>query len=379
MSTINGIVVKPVDFSQKRHVKEFIDFHYSIYKDDPNWVAPLIIDYLEKFNPKKNPYLKHSQAQLFLAYSNNNIVGRISAHENKNHVEYHKEPVGFFGFFECIDDQTVANALFEEAGNWLKGLGLKTMRGPASFSFNGDPAGLLIECFDKPPLVNMAYNPQYYAGLLESAGFVKAQDLYAYYFPVVKTMPERIRKIADRALSDPKLVIRTPNMKNLRREIEKLKFIYNETLSTNWGAVPMTDEEVDHFSSTLKLVLDPDVTLIAEYDGNPVGISMVFVDMNHAMQSAKGRLFPFGLIKILLNKRKVDWVRVPVLGVLEQYRIKGIDAVFYVKCTEAAYKKGYRHSELSWVLESNTMMNKILHHLGMHIYRTYRMYDRSLK
>ena len=378
MSMQNNVEIKSVDFADKRRIKDFIKFHYSVYKNDPNWVAPLIVDYLEKFNPKKNPYFLHSKVQLFLAYADGQIVGRICAHENTNHVAYHNEPVGFFGFFECIDDQNVADALFQAASDWLKSVELKTMRGPASFSVNGDPVGLLVECFDRPPVVGMGYNPPYYQQLMENSGFIKAQDLYAYEFVVEEPKPSVITKIAERALRDPKLIIRNPDMKRYKEEIGKLKFLYTEALAKNWGAVPMTDEEFDHFAGELKLAIDPDLTFIAEYDGKPIGLSLVFVDMNRAMQSAKGRLFPFGLIKILINKRKVDWARLPILGVLDEYRARGIDAVFYVKSMEGGYKKKIRHGELSWVLESNTMMRKILKHLGLKVYRTYRMYDRDI-
>ena len=305
MSMQNNVEIKPVDFADKRHIKDFIKFHYSVYKGDPNWVAPLIVDYLEKFNPKKNPYFLHSKVQLFLAYVDGQIVGRISAHENTNHVAYHNEPVGFFGFFECIDNQNVADALFQAASGWLKSVGLKTMRGPASFSVNGDAIGLLVECFDKPAVVGMSYNPPYYQHLLENSGFIKAQDLFAYEFVVEEPKPSVITKIAERALRDPKLTIRNPNMKRLKEEIESLKFLYNEALANNWGAVPMTEEEFDHFAGELKLAVDPDLTFIAEYDGKPIGLSLVFVDMNRAMQSAKGRLLPFGLIKILINKQLI--------------------------------------------------------------------------
>ena len=378
MSTHKHVEIQPVDFADRRQIKKFIKFHYSIYKGDPNWVAPLIVDYLEKFNLKKNPYFHHSKGQLFLAYQDGRIVGRICVHENTNHVKYHSEPVGFFGFFECINSQEVADALFDAAATWLKKLGLEVMRGPASFSVNGDPIGLLVECFDKPPAVGMAYNPPYYRQLMENSGFIKAQDLYAYYFPVGEVQPSVITKIADRALKDPKLVIRNPNMKKYREEIESLKFLYNEALSNNWGAVPMTDEEFEHFTGELKLAVEPDLTFIAEYDGKPIGLSLIFYDMNRAMQSARGRLLPFGLIKILFNKRRVDWARLPVLGVREEFRSRGIDVAFYVKSMEVGFKKNYKHGELSWVLESNTMMNKILKHLDLKVYRTYRMYDRAI-
>ena len=379
MANQNEVTVVPVDLGNKKQIKQFIKFHYVIYRDDDNWVAPLIIDYLERLNPKKNPYMNHSAVQPFLAYKDGRIAGRITAHENKNHESYHKEKVGFFGFFECIDDQTVADALFFAASEWLKERDLDTMRGPASFSVNGDPIGLLVNAFDSPPVVGMAYNPAYYQALVEKSGFIKAQDFYAYYFKVDNEAPELLKKVAERALRDPKLVIRSANMKNFKQEVDNLKFLYNEALARNWGAVPMTDEEFDHFSGELKLAVDSDLTYVAEYDGKPIGLSLVFKDMNQALKPLRGRLLPFGIIKLLYMKNRITWARLPVLGVLEEYRNRGIDVAFYVKGMEEGFQKGYRDSELSWVLESNTMMTSILDHLGMKIYKTYRVYDRPLR
>ncbi|MBN1686912.1 MAG: hypothetical protein JW852_09675 [Spirochaetales bacterium] len=375
----NGLEIVPVDLRNKKQVKRFIKFHYDIYRDDPNWVAPLIVDYLEKFNPRKHPYYLHSQVQPFVAMRDGRIVGRITAHENNKHVEYHNEKVGFFGFFECEDDQEAADGLFLRAGNWLREKGLETMRGPASFSVNGDPIGLLVDGFNSPPVVGMSYNPPYYARLITDVGFKKVQDFYAFYFRVTEQSPERFRHIAQRAMRDPKLSFRGVKMKNLKSEIENLKFIYNEALSKNWGAVPMTDEEFDHFAGELKLAADPDVTFVAEYEGKPVGLALSFKDFNQALKPIKGRLLPFGIIKLLRSRNKIDFARMPVLGVLEPYRNRGIDIALYVQSMEAGYKKGYRRAELSWILESNSMMIQILEHLGMKLYKTYRMYDRDIR
>ncbi len=286
--------------------------------------------------------------------------------------------MGFFGYFECENNQETADALFSAVAAWLKAKGLDTMRGPSSFSVNGDPIGLLVDGFDSPAVVGMSYNPAYYEKLILDAGFEKAQDLYAWYFDVTEKSPERFRHIAERAMRDPKLNFRTVKMKNLKQEIENLKFIYNEALSQNWGAVPMTDEEFEYFAGELKLAADPDVTLVAEYEGKPVGLGLAFKDFNQALKPIRGRLLPFGIIKLLAMRNKIDFARMPVLGVLESYRNRGIDIALYVQCMDLGYKKGYRRAELSWVLESNSMMNQILGHLGMRIYKTYRMYDRSI-
>jgi len=375
-----GLEIVPVDLYNRGQVKQFIKFHYRIYEGDPNWVAPLMIDYLERLNPKKHPYFLHSSVQPFMAVRDGKIVGRLTAHENTKHVEYRNEKVGFFGFFECEKDQEAADGLFSAAADWLRERGLEIMRGPASYSVNGDPIGLLVDGFNSPPVVGMSYNPAYYEKLITEFGFKKAQDLHAYYFKVKKESPDRFRHIAERAMRDPRLSFRTVKMKDLKKEIDNLKFIYNEALSKNWGAVPMTDEEFEHFAGELKLAADPDVTLVAEYDGKPVGLSLVFKDFNQALRPLKGRLLPFGIIKLLMMKNKITFARLPVLGVLEPYRNRGIDIALYVKSMELGYNKsGYREAELSWILESNSMMTKILVHLGMTLYKTYRMYDKDIR
>ena len=379
MEENKGLQIIPVDLHNRRKTKQFIKFHYSIYRDDPHWVAPLIIDYLERLNPKKNPYFRHSEVQPFIAVRDGRIVGRITAHENNNHVTYHNEKVGFFGFFECENDREAAKGLFFAAARWLREKGLETMRGPMSFSVNGDPIGLLVDGFDSAPVVGMTYNPEYYEKLITGSGFTKAQDFYAYHFSVDKKAPDKFRHIAERAMRDPKLNLRRAKLKNLDQEVEKLKFIYNEALSQNWGAVPMTDEEFDHFTGELKLAVDEDATIIAEYEGKPVGLSLVFKDFNQALKPVNGRLLPFGIIKLLRLRNKITGCRVPVLGVLEPYRNRGIDVALYVKSMDYGYEKGYRDAELSWILESNSMMNKILEHLGMSLYKTYRVYDRDIR
>jgi hypothetical protein len=179
-----------IELGDRKPLKKFIKFPWNIYRDDPNWVPPLIFDQLQFFTPGKNPYLSHSKAQLFMAFRGEGPVGRISAHENNQHIQVHRDGAGFFGFFECVNDQAVANALFDAASSWLRDRGLKTMRGPVSFSVNHE-VGLLIDAFDEPPLIRMTYNPPYYADLIEGYGLQKIQDLYAYAMFEGKELPKR--------------------------------------------------------------------------------------------------------------------------------------------------------------------------------------------
>ena len=268
------VSIRCIELGNRRQLKKFIKFSWTIYRSDPNWVPPLIFDQLRFFTPKKNPYFSHSKAQLFMALRGEEPVGRISAHENNQHIRAHKDGAGFFGFFECINDQTVANALFDAASSWLRDRGLKTMRGPVSFSVNHE-AGLLIDAFDEPPLIRMTYNPPYYADLIEGYGLQKIQDLYAYAMFESEELPKKFRDIADLVLEDPKLVVRPMDVRDFKNEVKRIKKIYAEAWSENWGAVPLTDEEFDRIVGEFRMIFDRDLSLIAEYDGEPAGVCLV--------------------------------------------------------------------------------------------------------
>jgi hypothetical protein len=313
-----------------------------------------------------------------MAFRGEEPVGRISAHENKQHIQVHKDGVGFFGFFECINDQTVANSLFDAASIWLRERGLGIMRGPVSFSVNHE-VGLLLDAFDEPPLIRMTYNPPYYAGLIEGYGVRKIQDLYAYAMFESEELPKRLRDIARFVLEDPKLVVRTIDVRDFKNERDKIKKIYTEAWSENWGAVPLTEGEFDHIVGEFKLIYDRDLSFIAEYDGKPAGLSLALPDMNQAVKKAGGRLFPLGLMKILWHKRKINAWRAPVIGVLKKHRMRGIEAVFLCRTYDAAKKKkNYRKCELSWVLESNTAANAGMKKLSVRRSKTYRIYEKQL-
>ena len=378
MAGLLPVLISSIELGHRKQLKKFIKFPWNIYRNDPNWVPPLIFDQLRFFTPGKNPYLSHSKAQLFMAFRGEEPVGRISAHENNQHSQVHKDGAGFFGFFECINDQTVANALFDAASSWLRERGLKTMRGPLSFSMN-DEVGLLIDAFDEPPFIRMTYNPSYYAGLIEGYGLQKIQDLYAYAMFESEEFPKKLRDIAGFVLEDPKLVVRRMDVRDFKSEIGRIKKIYTEAWSENWGAVPLTEEEFDRIVGEFKLIFDRDLSFIAEYDGEPAGLSLVLPDMNQALKKAGGRLFPLGLLKILWHKQKISSWRMPVMGVLKEHRMRGIEAVFCCRTYDAAKKnRAYRKCELSWVLESNTAANAVLKKMGARRSKTYRIYEKQL-
>jgi len=378
MAGSSAVSIRPIELGNRKQLKTFIKFPWRIYSGDPNWVPPLILDQLQFFTPGRNPYFSHSAARLFMAFRGDEPVGRISAHENNQHIRVHRDGAGFFGFFECIDDQAVANALFDSASTWLSERGLKTLRGPVSFSVNHE-VGLLLDAFDEPPLVRMTYNPPYYAGLMDGYGLQKIQDLYAYVMFESEAIPERLRAISDRALEDPKLVVRTVNVRDFENEMARIKKIYAEAWSENWGAVPLTEDEFDHLVGELRLIYDRDMSFIAEYDGEPAGMSLVLPDMNQAVKKAGGRLFPLGLLKMLWQRRKINAWRMPLLGVRQEHRLRGIEVVFCCRTYAVAKtKRNYRKGEMSWILEGNTAANAVLKRLGARRSKTYRIYEKPL-
>jgi len=363
----------------KKDLKKFIMLPWKIYKGDKNWVPPLIIDQKETFNKKKFPFFEHSDAEFFLAESDGEIVGRIAAIKNNNHLKIYNDGVGFFGFFESVNDVEVARALFERAEEWLKSQGLKKSRGPANYSVN-EEIGLLVKGFDSPPVIMMPYNPKYYQDLISSLGYEKVMDLYAYQIVkqsdnVPKLLEEKVKMIKSRA----SFVVRKIDMKKLDEEVEKIKVIYNQAWSENWGAVPLTDKEIEHFKNNLKLIVDPDLVFIAERNGKPVGLSLTIPDFNEVLIKLNGRLLPFGIFKLLYYKKKIRGVRTLIMGVLKEHRKIGIDTVFYYETFKNGLKKGYEKCEMSWILESNRLMKYAIENLGVaRQYKTYRIFEKQI-
>jgi len=364
----------------KKTFKDFLRLPYRIYAGDPNWVAPLLRDIKVMFDRDKHPFHQHSEVEPFVAYRDGQAVGRIVAIHNRNHVEFHGEPVGFFGFFECEDRQETADALFDRAAEWLSERGLQTMRGPASFSTN-EEAGLLIEGFDVPPAVMMPYNPVRYIGLIESAGFSEAKTMVALHLLLPEGAPDYLLRREIWLEKRLNITLRTIRMENFEEELDLVLGIYNTAWEKNWGFVPMTEAEIRHMAKELKPVLnhDPEQVILAEdRDGKPVGFALWLKDYNRALIHARGRLFPTGLLKILWYARKIDMARVLTLGLNPEYRGKGIDSLFYMACFRFANEKGIFGGEFGWVLEDNLHMLHPLLKMGATVSKRYRLYDRPL-
>jgi hypothetical protein len=365
--------VKIIEVDNKSRVNRFIKFPWQVYKGDPNWVPPLIIDMKVKLNPQKHPYFEHSSAKLFLAEKDGHIAGRIAATVNNNHNRFHAENIGFFSFFECLNDQEVANALFQASADYLKAQKVDLMRGPANWSSNDD-WGMLIDAFDMPPVVMMTYNPSYYVALCENFGFKKTMDIYAYWL-TRQEIPERIVRVAELLKKRTKITFRTVDMKHFPQEVERIRQVYNSAWSRNWGFVPMTAHEFDHIAKDLKTIINPNLIIIAEDQGRPVGFSMAIPDVNRALIHINGRLLPFGILKLLYYMKKVHAVRVPVMGVVPEYQKRGIDLLFYYESIKNSLDFNYNDCEVSWVLEINEMMKRAAENMGAKKYKTYRLYD----
>lgn len=378
----SGVVVRPARTAAD--LRRFIDLPYRLHRGDPQWVPPLRMDMRTLLSRQKNPFFQHADAEYFLAERETagdggrqrERAGRIAAIHNRLHNEFHADEVGFFGFFECVDDQAVADALFEAAAAWLRERGLRVMRGPASFSTN-DECGVLVDGFDTPPTVLNPHNPRYYVPLVERAGLTPAKDLFQYQ-STNPTMPERLIRGAQLIAERKKIRLRRIDLKHFDKEVERIKQIYNAAWEKNWGFVPMTDAEIDHLASQLKPVVVPDLVLFAEREGEVIGFAAALPDLNIALKAnPSGRLFP-GIIKILWAKRKITRIRILLLGLLKEYRVTGADALMYHWIWEKGYALGYRWAEAGWILDDNVAMSNALVRMGFQHYKTLRLYDRSL-
>jgi GNAT superfamily N-acetyltransferase len=383
----NGrLTVQPVSTSEEK--KEFVHFQWEVYRDDPNWVPPLLSERFECLDRERHPFHHHSDVEFFVARRDGRPVGTIAAILNKRHNEFHEEQTGFFGFFEVLRDREAAEALLQTAADWVRERGMSAIRGPASFSTN-EEVGLLVDGWNGPPLILMTYNPPYYVDFVEGAGFTKAMDLLAYdldmtqYGGDVGRMPAKMVRVATKIQQRSGITVRKINMRRFDDEVERFKRIYNSAWERNWGFVPLTDEEIDHTAAGLKMVIDPDVTVFAEKDGEVIGAMLPLPDVSQALIRAHPRPgVPewWTMLRLLWHwkvRRRVTRFRAFAGGVLEQYRGLGVDAVLIVELCKVAVDR-YRRCEMSWILENNTMMRRLAEMFGAEIYRTYRLYEKQL-
>lgn len=366
----------------KSELKQFVKSQWNFYKNDANFVPPLIADKLKTLDKVKNPFYKHSQMELFLAVRNGEIIGRIAAIVNESHNIIHKDKVGFFGFFECVNEQEVANALFKVATDWLKDQGMDTIRGPHNPSQN-DEVGLLIEGFDSSPVILMTYNPPYYMELIDSAGFGKAKDLYAYLLDVEDFMSDKLDRLQSAIRERYKVTTRNVNFKNkeqFTKDVATLKEIYNQAWEPNWGFVKMTDEEFDFLAADLKQIATPDFTFIIESNGEPAGFALALPDVNVCFKHNKNGGMLGAVWNLITKKKQINLIRIIVLGVLPKFQKTGIDAVVYHELGLRNRRNNIRYAEASWILEDNVMMNRgLTQTVNGKLYKKYRIYEQKIK
>ena len=366
--------------SSPRDRDDFIKFPWRIYRNDPVWVPPLIIERRAFLNRKKHPFYLHGDAELFLARRNGEIVGRIIASDDPRYNSLHRTNVGCFGLFESIDDVDVAIALFRAAEEWLLAKGRNEIMGPIDYSTNY-VCGLLIDGFQHPPTVLTAHNPPYYARLIEACGFEKSKDWYAWWFDPDNAPVSRLRRLVDARARKTSVKIRPIDLRRVADESQRLAAVFNEAWKNNWGFVPFTDAEAKHMATEMRPIIDPRMTLIAEIDNAPVAFVICVPDINVALQHLNGRLtrfgLPIGLIRLLYYRRKILKARFVALGVLEKYRRAGIAEMLVLQVMEEGASRGFK-GELSMTLEDNVMINRFIEAVGATKYKTYRIYSKSL-
>jgi GNAT superfamily N-acetyltransferase len=359
----------------------FIRFPWRIYKNDPAWVPPLIIERKAFLDRKRHPFYRHGDAALFLARRNGEVVGRIMASDDPNYNAEHQTNVGCFGMFESIDDVAVASALFQAAAGWLRSKGRDGIMGPIDYSTNYVCA-LLIEGFEHPPTILTAHNPPYYAKLMEACGFEKAMDWYAWWIADPKTALKRLRRIAGRFSPDDRITIRPGNLKEIREETRRLRQVYNQAWQKNWGFVPFTEAEFEFMRKEMQPLLVPEFIWLAEVGDEPVGFILCLPDINVALRKIDGRLtrfaLPIGLIKLLYYKSRLKTARLVALGVVEKFRRAGIAEMLVLRIVEEAMVKRGMTGEMSMTLEDNVTINRFLAAIGAVRYKTYRIYSKSL-
>lgn len=369
-----------VEVLDKKSLRSFIDFPHILYGSDHNYVPELFVAQHDMLKQGRHPFHHHAMLKLFLAFDENQIVGRIAGIINSRHNEFNEKNDGFFGFFDVVNRMDVTILLMNAVKKWQKSLGMTRIIGPVNFSTN-ESCGLLIDGFEGPPVAMMPYNHAYYEKLIEGVGFYKYTDLLAHRF-VSGKYNQRAMKLIERLeqrLSASQIRIRKINMRNFQKESDNLRTIYNQAWDKNLGFVPMSTEEFDFAARDLKRIIDPDFCLIAEKDGTAIGMALAIPDINQVLIKIKrGRLFPTGLLKLLLNKKKINGIRILLLGVHESYRRLGIEACLYGRIMEMFEQKDMQYAEASWTLEDNEMVNRPIRDIGGKPYRRYRLYERKL-
>ncbi|MBM4087909.1 MAG: GNAT family N-acetyltransferase [Planctomycetes bacterium] len=369
-----NVEVKPVE--TRREQKAFLQFAWSLYRDDPNWIPPLQQNLRELVGFRPHPFHEVADVQAWLARKDGQVCGRIATIVNHVHNRKYHEQRGFFGFFESVNDPHVAHALFDAARDWFAQRGIRDMRGPVNPSLNYE-VGLLVEGFDSPPVFQMTYNPPYYAQLIESFGFQKAQDMYAFWghIEMLSALSEKLLFIIRETNRRFNVKMRTLDRRHFKEDVRTFLDIYNASLEGSWGFTPLSDGEIEHISDGLRHLIVPELTSCAEVDGRPVGAAFGLLDYNPRIKQINGRLFPFGFIRLLTRRQQIKRIRLISTNVLPEFQRWGLGLALLAHLMPKALEWGITEAEFSWVLESNRLSYGSLKRGGAKLTKTYRVYD----
>jgi GNAT superfamily N-acetyltransferase len=376
-----SVSIRPV--RTRRELKRFVKVPFGLHRGSEQWVPPLVFERMQFLDRGKNPWFEHGEAEYFIAERGGEPVGRISAHLDSRWDEYQGGSDAMFGFFEAAEDPEVVRALLDSATEWAAAKGRKRILGPMDFTTN-DELGILIEGFERRPMILQPWHPPYYRELIEAEGFGKAMDLLMWELRMGQLkegerVDPSIHAAAEKALNDEGITIRNMRKREMAAEVARFMDVYNEAWGENWGFVPITDAEVDFQAKNLKQVLSEEWTFMAEKDGEVIGAALTLPDVNQALAGIGGRLLPFGWVKFLLGQRKVDAVRVFALGVKHDYRHTGVAAGLYLEHIKLAAQPDKIHwGEMGWILETNEPMNRAMEGMGGKVVKRYRLFERAL-
>ncbi len=373
----------PVPLENRALVDRFIKVQWWIHREhhpSDRWVPPLLMDRRDYLNKSKNPFFEHATCAFWLARKDGLDVGRIAAVHDVDWEKHHGDKVGYFGMFDSSNDPEVANALLTEAFRWLTSRGLEQVIGPMDLSTNY-MAGLLVEGFDSDPGMQMPYNPPYYEQLLEGHGLRKVKDLWQWYLHTSTPIPEKVVRISEKIRERNKVVVRPMDLSKWDDEVARVIEIYNDAWDNNWGFVPVGEKEFRHIATDLKMVVRPELALMAEVDGQPVAFSITIMNINPILKKVDGKLFPFGIFRLLWDLKvrpKIYDCRLIVLGIKEGYRRRGIDSILFVETHKAAAALGWEGGEIGWTLEDNDMVNRAIESMRGEKIKNYRVYGNAL-
>ncbi len=373
--SLAGGDLEVIEVTNRKGLYSFITFPLSLYRHDRFYTPELTRDLKVHFS-RRNPFFKTAEVRLFLARRGGSIVGRVAAIMNLQHVTLHRERAGFFGFFESVNDSAVSGALLGTVCEVLKERGMEVIRGPMNFSTN-EECGFLTEGFGSPAMLLMPYNPPYYADLMEDFGMTKSKDLFAFIYHVADELPEKVLRVA--SLAEKRgITVRTIEKRNFEADMMAFGEIYNDAWKRNWGFIPLTAEELRYNAGRLKPLVVPDLVMIAEQKGEPVGFLGMLPDFNHVLRHMGGRLTLVTVLKALYYSRKITDLRLLLLGIKEEYRTRGVDALMFREGFEALKRGGYKRVEFSWMLEDNFPVIRIAEMLGGRLYKRYRIYEKEI-